>query len=515
MSAKKRVSGRKPSQTGGLGERAGSGIPGLDDILGGGLPRNRFHLVQGLTGTGKTTLGLQFLLEGVRRGERALFVALSESAEELGEVVRSHGWSLDGIEIHEPLSNVDTALDEESTLFNPSEVELSETATTLISRIEASKPDRLVFDSLSELRMLAQSAYRYRRLIHALKTYFASHRCTSLFIDDIGASSSDLRLQTVAHGVIELDSILPVYGAERRRIRIIKMRAVRYRGGFHELTIETGGIRVFPRLVAAEHPQSFERVPALSGVAGLDEVLGGGLDRGTTTLFLGAAGTGKSTLALQYAVAGASRGEKSAFFVFDESLNTLFLRASGLGVDLKSHVDSQRIDITAVDPAELAPGALVQKVRDGIEKDGVRVVVIDSLNGYLASLPGEEYLTVHLHELLGFLRLKGIVTILVVSQHGLFGANMQNPIDISYLADSVVLLRHFEARGQVRKALSVVKKRSGRHETTIRELAMSAKGVELGRPLDDFQGILTGVPTFVGTRGSLLGKKETDGPGLA
>ena len=482
----------------------GSGVDGLDDILGGGFPANHLYLVEGFPGAGKTTLALQFLLAGVHRGERGLYVTLSETAQELRAVADSHGWSLDGIDIYELApAEVSLAAEDQYTLLHPSEVELGETTRAVLDEVERTDAALVVFDSLSELRLLSRDSLRFRRQVLGLKQFFVGRSCTVILLDDRTVADNDLQLQSISHGVVVLEQLAFDYGSDRRRLRVQKLRGVRYRGGYHDYTIETGGMRVFPRLVASEHHESFGRSRVSSGVAELDALLGGGLDRGGSVLLMGPAGTGKSTLATQYAVATAERGERAAFYTFDESLETLFDRSAGLGLDLRGHVERGQVTAQQVDPAELSPGELVQRVRDCVERDGCRTVVIDSLNGYLNAMPEERFLIIQLHELLSYLGQRGVLTILVAAQHGLIGERMVSPIDVSYLADTVVLLRYFEASGTIRLAISVVKKRSGPHERTIREFGLGP-GIRVGSPLTDFSGVLSGIPDYHGTEAPLL-----------
>jgi circadian clock protein KaiC len=480
-------------------ERSATGIEGLDDILGGGLTPRRLYLIEGDPGAGKTTLAMQYLLEGVRHGEKGLYITLSETRIELEAAAKSHGWTLEGLEVVELIAS-ESELEGNShlTMFHPSEVELGETTKLMLEAVNRINPVRVIFDSLSELRLLAQNPLRYRRQVLALKSFFAGRNCTVLLLDDRVTQGEDKQLQSIAHGVIQLEQLTPVYGAERRRIRVVKFRGSRYRGGYHDFSIRTGGIVVFPRLVASEHGQAMTQVAISSGNADLDHLLGGGVDRGTSTLFLGPAGSGKSTIAAQYAIAATHRGDHAAIFTFDESLTTLRNRMNSIGSRFKEGVEKGEVMLRSVDPAELTPGEFAHQVRESVERDNARVVVIDSLNGYLNSMPEEHFLTSQLHELLMFLGKKGVATMLVVAQHGIMGSTPAAPVDTSYLADSVILFRYFEDRGRVKKALSVVKKRSGQHEDTIREVNFDEAGIHLSGPLTQFRGILTGVPVLSG-----------------
>lgn len=476
-------------------QRSSTGVAGLDDILHGGLIPDRLYLLEGDPGAGKTTLAIQFLREGLKNKEKCLYITLSETKEELAAGAASHGWSIEGIEIIELISeNGDTPDQPQITMYHPSEVELSETTRKVLDAVNRVNPTRVVFDSLSEMRLLAQNSLRYRRQILALKQFFVGRRCTVLLLDDGTAEGHDLQLQSIAHGVISLQQLAPLYGKERRRLCIQKLRGSPFRGGFHDFTIKTGGLEVYPRLVAAEHDEPFSRSQIKSGITALDTLLGGGPDRGTSTLLVGPAGSGKSTLAVQYAVAAAERGDHAAIFAFDESIATLEARTEALAIKLNRGLGAGQIRITQVDPAELSPGEFTHLVRQAVELDNAKVIVIDSLNGYLNAMPEEKFLTVQLHELLGYLGRQGVTTLLVVAQHGLMGSAMQTPVDTSYLADSVVLLRYFEYAGEVRKAVSVVKKRSGSHEGTIRDLYFDGNGIHVGEPLRRFRGILTGTP---------------------
>jgi circadian clock protein KaiC len=479
-------------------ERASTGSEGLDDILGGGLDPDRMYLYEGRPGTGKTTIALQFLLEGVRRGERALYITLSETPRELALVAKRHGWTLDGIEVFELVPpEVSLDPDRELTILHPAEIELSETTKLVFEKVTTLDPSRVVFDSLSELRLLAQNSLRYRRQVLALKHFFAARRCTVIILDDLSSAETDLQLHSISHGVINLEQLAIDYGAERRRLRVVKMRGINFRGGYHDFTIRTGGLQIFPRLVAAEHHSEFRGELTSSGNSELDKLLGGGLERGTNALFIGSAGVGKSSLALTFALAAAERGESAVYFAFDEGRGTLEARAHTIGLPLDKAVASGRLHLQQIDPAELSPGEFAANVRASVEKDGARIIVIDSLNGYLNAMPDERFLILQMHELLTYLGQKGVLTILVLAQHGLVGP-MDTPLDISYLSDAVVMLRYFEVSGSVRRALSVVKKRSGHHEHTIREFRLSSSGIALGPPLTQFSGIFSGTPVYRG-----------------
>lgn len=484
--------------------RCKTGIAGLDDILNGGLIHERCYLIQGDPGTGKTTLALQFLLEGISCGERGLYITLSETKRELMEVARSHGWSLDQVTVLE-LAEIEGELlkESENTLFHPSEVELNRTTQRLLDEIEKAKPVRIVLDSLSELQVLSETPLRYRRQMLGFKQYLARRGVTVLLLDD-RVRDSDLTIQSIAHGVITLEKIALDYGVERRRLKLVKLRGLKFRGGYHDFIIERGGLVVFPRLVAAEHHAPFKRGPVSSGVAALDSLLGGGLDRGTSSLFIGPAGSGKSTLAIQFAAAMANQGEKSLLFTFDEAIATMVERATGIGIDIQRHLNEKTIEIQQVDPAEIPPGQFAARIRDAVERDRAGVLVIDSLNGYLNAMRDERFLSIQMHELLSYLGQQGVLTILTLAQHGMVGS-MTSPVDLSYLADTVVLLRFFEATGSVKKAISVLKKRSGYHEPYIREYKISSEGVQVGDPLRTFQGVLTGVPKLIGRSDEFLG----------
>jgi circadian clock protein KaiC len=475
-----------------------TGIAGLDHILGGGFTPNRIYLIEGDPGAGKTTLALQYLMEGRRRGEAGMYVSLSETKEELAGVAGSHGWDLEGIHCYELLPSDENLTPEgQSRLFHPAEVELSDTTRSILAEVERRQPARVVFDSLSEMRLLAQHPLRYRRQVLALKQFFIGRQCTVLLLDDRTAADNDLQLHSLAHGVISLEHVAQEYGAERRRLRVMKMRGRAFRGGFHDFMIRTGGLEVFPRLVAAEHHRPFDAEPLKSGVPALDALTGGGLHRGTSALLMGPAGSGKSTLATQYAVSAAERGERSVLFTFDEGVGTLIMRSEGLGIPLKRHMEAKRIRVQQVDPGELSPGEFIYSVRRAVEREAARVVVIDSLNGYMNAMPEERFLTIQLHEVLTYLAQHGVVTLMVVAQRGLLGAGMQTPVDASYLSDTVIALRYFESKGQLRRAISVVKKRSGAHEDTLRELRLRRGGIVVGEPLHEFHGVMSGIPAIV------------------
>jgi circadian clock protein KaiC len=481
-------------------EFAETGIEGLDDILGGGLTPNRLYLLEGVPGSGKTTLSLQFLLEGAARGESVLYVTLSETEEELRAVAYSHGWDLSGVTIRE-LVPAESSLspEEQYTMFHPSEVELTETTKTILGDVEKYQPRRIVFDSLSELRLLAGNPLKYRRQILALKQYFAGRQCTVMLLDDMTSADHDLQVQSIAHGVILLEQSNPEYGTDRRRLRVVKYRGIKFRGGFHDYIIGRGGLQVFPRLVASEHRQPITREKQVSGIAELDMLLGGGIERGTSTLIVGSAGTGKSTIAAQFCTAAGERGQTAAMFIFDEGRDTLLMRTANLNIDLAGQVEAGRVTIQQIDPAELSPGQFVDSIRRAVVEQHASIVVIDSLNGYLNAMPGERFLAIQLHELLMYLGQKGVATILIGAHQGMIGSQMVTPVDASYLADAVILLRYFEASGEVRQSISIIKKRGGAHERSIREYLMKDGKITVGPPLTQFRGVLTGVPTMIGS----------------
>ena len=472
---------------------AATGVPGLDDILSGGLSRGRVFLLEGMPGTGKTTVAMQFLLEGVRKGEKVLYLTLSESEEELRATAAEHGWTLDGVEIVELISP-DSLIDEkqQQSLLYSSDLELVETTRRIFEAFTRFKPARLVLDSLSEIRLLSQSSLRYRRQMLALKHYFAGQGTIVVMLDDMTTDTEDKTVHSVAHGVVRLEEIPREYGPERRRIRVVKYRGRGFRGGYHDFLIEKGGARVFPRLISAEHRTSFERDRVTTEAEGLDGLLGGGLERGSSVLILGPAGTGKSLLALTFVAAAVAKGEKAAMFVFDEEIGLLADRARGLGIDIGAMIEAGALKVEQIDAAELSPGEFSARVRRCVEDNGAKTVVVDSLNGYQAAMPGENALVLHMHELLQYLNRQGATTLVTLAQHGLLG-DPKTPVDVTYLADTVILLRYFEMRGRIRRAISVVKKRTGAHEDTIRELSIGAEGVRVGEAVVAFQGAARGV----------------------
>lgn len=479
-------------------KRLKTGIDGFNNILNGGIPENRLYLMQGEPGTGKTTIAFQFLLEGIKNKERCLYISFSESREELESVARSHNWDISKLNMLE-LGSIEEQLKPEAlnTVFHPSEVEMNQTMKVLHSEIERIKPNRVVFDSISEMRMLADSSLRYRRQMLALKQFFASQNCTVLMLDDLTTSPKDLQVQSIVHGVINLQKLHPEFGTERRRLNVVKLRGMEYLGGFHDYIIKVGGVEIFPRMVSNAHTIVPSTKKYSSGLKELDSLIGGGLDAGTSTLFLGPAGTGKSTLAIQYAYAAAERGEKAVLFCFEESLSTLLMRTASVGMNIQKHLDSGMMLIHKIDPAQLSPGEFTHLIIDAVNKDA-KVVIIDSLNGYLHAMPEEQFLTLQLHELLSYLGSQGIATLMVLAQQGMMGHMMNTPIDLTYLADTVLITRYFENNGSVKKAVSVIKQRSGLHESTIRELMFTKTGLVVGKPLTEFKGVLTGVPEFTG-----------------
>ncbi|SEC60459.1 ATPase domain-containing protein [Terriglobus roseus] len=479
-------------------KRLDTGINGLDDILSGGLPAGQMYLLEGDPGTGKTTLAMQFILEGTRRGEKCLYITLSEPRSELELSMRSHGWDPADLPIAEFVpEEASLSAEQQYTVFHPSEVELAGTVEKLVSTLDDLQPDRLVVDSLSELRLLASDSMRYRRQLLALKQYFAGKSTTVLLLDDLTGNGRDLQLHSIAHGVIRLEKISRSYGATRRQIEIVKLRGSGYREGFHDYVIQRGGVMIFPRLIAAEHSESFEGERIASGLTELDAMFGGGIARGSSTLFTGPPGSGKSTVAMQFAFAAAARGQRSIFYTFDEVLRTAKDRARALGMDIDRELERGTLSMSQVDPAELSPGEFIHQIRSDVDEKGTRVVVIDSLNGLMNSMPGERDLVMHLHELLAYLNQKGVVTLMVLAQQGLVGT-MHAQVDVSYLADTVVLLRYFESKGAIRQVICVLKQRVGAHERTLRELVFGSNAIEVGEPLVNFQGILTGVPQMLG-----------------
>lgn len=481
-----------------VASRCPTGIAGLDNIVRGGLPRDRLYLVLGKPGVGKTTLALQFLLAGVEAGEKSLYITLSETKAELEEVAKSHGWDLGKLALYE-LSSLEAEIQKESdtTFYSPSEVQLNRTTVALLNEVERVKPMRVVFDSLSELRLMSETQLRYRRQILHFKQFFAGRNCTILALDDGSGLDAEDQMESLAHGVILLTRHVPEYGVTRRQIQVKKLRGVNYREGNHDLLMRTGGLVVFPRLVAAEHHHTFAKGSISSGIDSLDELVGGGLDRGTSTIFMGPAGAGKSTLAACFVHAAAKRGEKAIYFAFDETVGTFLIRVTSLGMDFPGHVASKTVVLQQVDPAEISAGELAFSIKESVIKHGVKMVVIDSLNGFMHAMADQRHLTLHLHELLSFLNQQGVATLMVLTQQGTVG-QMLAPVDLTYLADNVIVLRYFEAYGGVRQAISVMKKRSGNHERTIREFAITPQGVLVGAPLKNFRGVLTGVPVMIG-----------------
>jgi circadian clock protein KaiC len=489
-----------------------TGVAGLDSVLHGGLPKDRIYLVEGDPGTGKTTLAMQFVLEGVRSGGRALYVTLSETKGELIAMAQSHGWSLEGLEIFELIPvEANLTADSQYTFFHAEEVELGETVRTILDRVSAMNPTHLVIDSLAELRLLAQDPRRYRRQVLALKHYFAGKQTTALLLDDKTSSDKEKQLYSIVHGVISLERLPREYGKNRRRIEISKIRGADYIDGFHDYAITRGGMSIFPRLEAQHHQGSYSGEFISSGLPNLDELLGGGLDRGGAALVVGPAGCGKTTLSMKYAGAVARNGERAAIFMFDEGLGTLLARSAGLNLGMRECMDAGSLAIHQIDPAEMSPGEFAYRVRESVDRDDAKIVVIDSLNGYLTSMPQEQFLTLQLHELLTYMNERGVVTILILGQHGPLG-QQGTEVDLSYLADTIIMLRFFEAFGEIRRAISVIKKRSSKHERTIRELQIGEpEGLLVGAPLTDFRGILSGIPEFTGKQDSLFELRTESG----
>lgn len=484
-------------------KKALTGVWGLDDVLCGGLARGSIFLLEGEPGSGKTTIALQFLIAGAAAGEKGLYMTLSETEPELRAGAKSHGWDLDHNIVVRELIPAESLLagDQHQTLLYASDLELGETAQQIFAAVEQVQPSRLVIDSLSEIRLLAQSSLRYRRQILTIKHHFARRNITVLMLDDLTSEANDKTVHSIAHGVVQLQQNSPDYGAERRRMRILKYRGTRYRGGYHDMTIATGGVNVFPRLVAAEHRTKFARDPIPTGIKPFDDLLGGGIDTGSSTLVIGPAGTGKSLIAITFALAAVKRGEKAALFIFDEELGLLFDRMAGLGIDLEGARNRGELMVQQIDAAELSPGEFSHRVRKVVDEHAIKTVIIDSLNGYQAAMPAENSLILHIHELLQYLNRQGAATFLTMAQHGLVGP-MAAPIDVTYLADSVLLLRYFEALGSVRRAMSCIKKRTGSHETTIREYHIGKGGLTVDAALTGFQGVLSGVPNVLNRSGA-------------
>lgn len=478
--------------------RISTGVDGLDAILGGGLTPERLYLLEGTPGTGKTTFALKFLMAGVAEGCPGLYVTLSETASELRAVADSHGWSLDGIEVHELGIDLSLTADQEQSILHPSEIELGETIQEVIAQVERLNPARMVFDSLSELRLLAQEPLRYRRQILALKQFFSRRACTVLLLDDKTAEPGDLQLHSIAHGVISLEQAVQPFGPERRRVRVVKMRGTRVQSGLHDFVLDTGHVEVFPRLTASGSLPALDARPMTTGSPQLDSMLGGGLVPGSNTLLLGPAGVGKTTASVYCMVAALRRGERAAYFLFDEGVPSLLARSQALGVGLQSYVDDGRLVLNPVDPAELSPGEFASRVMQAVRRDGARFIAIDSLNAYMQAMPGQKYLLLHMHELLSRLGEYGVTTMLVVSQHGLIG-EARSEVELSYLSDVIVLFRYFEAKGQIHTAITAVKSRVGENQRSIREFRLTAaRGMEIGAELADFEGVLSGLPTYRG-----------------
>ena len=484
--------------------RLSTGIAGLDDILGGGLPAGHIYLLEGESGAGKTTVGLHFLLEGVRRGERTLWITLSETEGELEQIARSHGWSLEGVEVCNPAAPERAlAPDEQYSFFSPADVELDEMRRAIMTAADRHRPTRVVFDPFSDIRHLARDVLRYRRQVLALREFFSRRDATVLLMQEMTRGTpGDLQAEALVHGYLTLHQDAPEYGGQRRRVRIHKMRGMPFRDGFHDFAIHTGGLEVYPRLVAAEHQHDEEEETVSSGLAPLDALLGGGIERGSSMLIMGAAGVGKSTLASHYAVSAASRGEKAALFLFDETARAYRSRSEKLGLRVREHMASGLLTMRQIDSAECSAGQFTHMVMRAVDR-GATIVVIDSLSGYLSAMPEERFLSTHLHELLTYLSHRNVLTLLTLAQHGVVGEHVASPVDVSYIADTVLLLRYFEARGAIRRAISVVKKRSGGHEVYLRELQIDSGGVKIGEPLTQFQGVLTGRPEFTGESGRL------------
>lgn len=479
--------------------RSSTGVPGLDKILGGGLSPSRMYLFEGMPGTGKTTFALRFLMAGVAIGEAGLYITLAETATELAAVVASHGWSLDGIHVHELINSLgaDARLQQQS-ILHPAEIELGEKIDAVIREIEHLNPVRIVFDSLSEMRLLAHDPLRYRRQILALKQFFARRNCTALLLDDKTTEPADLQLHSIAHGVVTLDQANELFGTERRHLRVTKMRGIKFQGGLHDFKIDTGRVEVYPRLVAADHPSDFSSRPVSSGIAELDSMLGGGVSPGSNVLLLGPAGIGKTTTAVSCMIASLKRGQRAHYYLFDEGVDLMFARSKVLGLDMASYIASGQLTVEQIDPAAMSTGEFAHGVMRQVVDHSVRFIAIDSLNAYLLAMPGQSFLLLHMHELLSFLNRQGVITMLIVGQHGLIG-EVRSDIDLSYLSDSIILYRFFEARGEVRSAISVIKSRTGANERSIRELRLSVNsGLQIGAALRGFEGVMGGMPSYRG-----------------
>lgn len=489
-------------------ERASTGVSGLDDILGGGLKPSRLYLLEGSPGTGKTTFALQFLMAGVAKQEKTLYVTLSETTEELADVVDSHGWSLNGVDIFELVNEVGLSSNEEQSILHPSEVELGETIRNVTQEVERLNPSRVVFDSLSELRLLAQDPLRYRRQVLALKHFFSSRRCTVLLLDDKTSDAHDLQLHSIAHGVISLSQTTQEFGNERRTLRVAKMRGMDFQAGVHDFNLKTGSVEVFPRLVASRHSVRGAALAQSTGLTTLDAMLGGGLTPGTNLLLLGPSGIGKTTTSAICMRSALLRGERCCYYLFDEGLPVFLARTKALDIDCTPYIESGQLTVSQIDPAEMSPGEFAFRVVTKVQEGGAKFVVIDSLNAYMQAMPGQNFLLLHMHELLTFLNQQGVITVLIVGQHGLVG-DTRSEIDLSYLSDAILLYRFFEANGQVHSAISALKSRTGENERSIREFRISrAKGVEVGAALHDFEGVLSGLPTYRGGT-PMLGTSDT------
>ena len=487
--------------------RTSTGNAGLDLVLRGGLPANRLFLLEGMPGSGKTTLALEFLLDGARHGEPVLYITLSETSEELAVVAASHGWSLDEVHLFELASAEEVlGVGRDQSILHSWEMELGNTIQLIRDEVERLKPKRIVFDSLSEMRLLAQDPLRYRRQLLFLKQFFSGLDTIVLLVDDMtgGNGVRDNHLHSLCHGVITLERLTLEFGAARRRMQVQKMRGVDFVAGYHDMIIRRGGIDIFPRLVAADHHAPFVGEAVPSGIEALDALLNGGPARGTSTLITGPAGSGKTTLALQYLATACARGERVVIYEFDERIGTLVSRAKAFGINLQAMIDDGCLSVRQIDPAEIAPGQFAALVRHEVEEAKARIVMIDSLSGYVAAMPQEQQLVLQLHELLSYLNQAGVATFLINPQQGFFGTMQTAGLNVSYIADIVILLRFFESEGRIRKAISIVKNRSGQHEDTIRELRIDAQGIRVGEPLSEFKGVLTGTPEYVGARTPLM-----------